>query len=115
MEYEKIIEESLSQIKELQNSLNLSQEKNEYLEKLLIKKEKESGKYIINVGNSTSDKPILSSISTHTKFKEYDTITPFSYNQEDDSILKDIHNLSENGFTKKKRKIKNNDVIITLI
>jgi hypothetical protein len=113
IEYEKIIEESLSQIKELQQSLNATQEKNDYLEKLLLKKEKENGKNYTYIAINTSDKPVLSSISTNKKFKDYDIITPFSYKQEDDSLLDEINNMSENGFTKKKRKIKNNDVIIT--
>jgi hypothetical protein len=113
IEYEKIIEESLSQIKELQQSLNATQEKNDYLEKLLLKKEKENGKEHIYLANNTSDKPVLSSISTNKKFKDFDLITPFSYKQEDDdSLLDEINNMSENGFTKKKRKIKNNDVIV---
>ena len=46
MEYEKIIEESLTQIKELQQSLNATQEKNDYLEKLLLKKDNEKGNHI---------------------------------------------------------------------
>ena len=39
IEYDKIIDESLNKITELKQNFNLSQEKNFYLEKLLLKKE----------------------------------------------------------------------------